>query len=310
MLLPRLIRKLNAAVTEFGPDIVHTSLNVANHATRLTALLMRWRIPVITSVRVDFRSGYRRHEKILERLLWRRSAHIVTNAQRTREQLVADLGIPEDRVSVIANGVADEFFCRDPGPPPPWWPEGRVALTVGRYTPQKNHLGLVAAIASLKERSLIGDWRFVFLGEGPMGPDIRTAIDAAGLNDRIVMAAPETEMPPIYRAASLFILPSLFEGLPNALLEAAAARCPIAASPGANEAGVVTPGRGWLLGDPLADSLAVPLQAPGPALAAAADVASAHVRDRFSGATATARTAAIYRRLAANAGRRGRCGSR
>lgn len=300
MLLPRLIRGIGRAVADFAPDVIHASLNVANHAIRVAALLYRWRIPVVTSVRIDFRAGYRRSEKWLERLLWRRSAHLICNASRTRDQLVEDLGVPPSRISMIANGVDDAFFDDTPTTPPGWWPAGQVALTVGRYTPQKNHLALIAAVAELAGRDALADWTFVFLGEGPMKDHVRAAIDAAGLQDRIVMAPPETDMPRLYRAAELFVLPSLYEGMPNALLEATATGCPPAVSPGANEAGIVAPGRGWVLSEPLWQSLEAVLSISADIRAAAGRRASAYVAERFSAHRVAEETAAIYRGLTQN----------
>jgi glycosyltransferase involved in cell wall biosynthesis len=293
-LYPRLLGGIRRAVADFAPDIVHASLNVANHAVRVAALLGGWRFPVVTSVRVDFRAGYRRHEKLMERLLWRRSAHVICNAARTRDQLIADLGMPPDRVSAIANGLDETFFAEPSAPRPGWWPQGHVALTVGRFVPQKNHLGLVAAIAALAARDALGDWRFVFLGEGPLRAEIESAIAAAKLTDRILIAPPVAEIVPAYRAADLFILPSLFEGMPNALLEAAAAGCALAVAPGANEIGIVGEGRGWVLDEPVAVGLEAALGAPPAVRAAAGQAAREHVRRRFSARRAADETAAVY----------------
>lgn len=302
MLFPRLIRRLGRAVSEFAPDVIHASLNVANHATRIAGLLLRWRVPVITSVRIDFRAGYGPGDKRLERLLWRRSAHMICNASRTRDQLIEDLGVPPERVSTIANGVDDAFLGGAEAAPPAWWPAGKVALTVGRFTPQKNHLALVDAIAALDRRDALAGWMFVLLGEGELNERVRAAIVAAGLEDRITMAPPQTDMPRLYRSADLFVLPSLYEGMPNALLEAAAAACPLAVSTGANDAGIVAPERGWLLSEPLAESLEAVLKIPQEVRAAAGRHASDYVAGRFSGRRMAEETADIYRRVATKPG--------
>ena len=294
-LVPRLIRGIHRAVTEFAPDVIHTSLNMANHATRFTSLLMRWRIPILTSIRVDYRIGYARHEKLLEWLLWRRSAHVICNTETTRQEIIEDLSIGPRRVSMIANGIDPKFFDAPLTGLPDWWPSGRLALTVGRFKAQKNHLGLIAAISELAKRKALGDWNFVFLGEGPLEHDIRAAIKDMALQDRIVLAPPVFDMPAIYRSSDLFILPSLFEGLPNAMLEAAAGACPIALTPGANEAGIIAEGRGWILEDALSDSLEMVLNLPKEDLVATGRNAARHVRQDFSAEKAVEKTAAIYR---------------
>ena len=295
LLVPRLIAGLHRAVADFKPDVVHTSLNVANHATRLTALLGRWKVPIVTSVRVDFRAGYRPYEKKLERLLWRLSDHIICNAETTRLQLIKDLAVPSDRVSTILNGIDEKIFNQNDIPQPCWWPKGRVALTVGRFKPQKNHLGLLAAIECLAKANALENWKFIFLGEGPLDSEIRGAIKSAGLQDRIIVAPPQSDLPTLYRAANLFILPSFFEGLSNALLEAAACGCPVAVTSGANKAGIIVPSRGWLLPDPLEFSLEKALQATDSDRAAAAAQAASYIAENYPARKMVAKTAEIYR---------------
>jgi len=294
LLVPRLIAGLHRAVADFKPDAVHASLNVANQATRLTALLRRWNVPIVTSVRVDFRAGYRPYEKKLERLLWRRSDHIICNAETTRMQLIEDLAVPPNRVSTILNGIDEKFFIQSDRPKPSWWPGGQVALIVGRFKPQKNHLGLLAAIEYLAKTNSLYNWNFVFLGEGPLDSQIRGAIKSAGLQDRIIVVPPQSDLSTLYRTANLFILPSLFEGLSNALLEAVACGCPVAVTPGANNAGIIVPDRGWLLSDPLELSLEKALQATDFDRAAAAARASSYFAAIYTAREMAAKTAEIY----------------
>lgn len=295
LLLPRLAAGIARAVRDFAPDVVHASLNVANHAVRASALALRWGTPIVTSVRVDFRSGYTRRERLMERLLWRRSAHIVCNSETTRRQLMADLGIPPDRVSAIPNGVEERFFALDTPAPPAWWPEGPVALTVGRFKTQKNHLGLVSALGGIGRNGDLGEWKFVFLGEGPLEAEIRAAIAAAGLRDRIMLRPPVNDIVAIYRAAHLLVMPSLFEGMPNAALEAAAAGCPVAITEAANRASVVGPGVGWVLDGALGNALERVLALSAETLAETGRRAAADVGARFSAARMTQATAAVYR---------------
>ena len=295
LLLPRLMIGIAQAVRDFAPDMVHASLNVANHAVRASALALRWRTPIVTSVRVDFRSGYARRDKLMERLLWRRSAHVVCNVEATRQQLISDLGMPPDRVSTIPIGVDMEFLGLQSATPPAWWPEGPVALTVGRFTTQKNHLGLISALAEIAGNGGLSEWKFVFLGEGPLESEVVAAVTAAGLRDRITVRPPITDIAAAYRAARLLIMPSLFEGMPNAAVEAAAAGCPVAITEAANRAGVVVPGLGWVLDGTLAPALRPVLALPAETLAETGRRAAADVAERFSADRMVRATAALYR---------------
>ena len=295
LLLPRLMIGIAQAVRDFAPDMVHASLNVANHAVRASALALRWRTPIMTSVRVDFRSGYARRDKLMERLLWRRSAHVVCNVEATRQQLISDLGMPPDRVSTIPIGVDMEFLGLQSATPPAWWPEGPVALTVGRFTTQKNHLGLISALAEIAGNGGLSEWKFVFLGEGPLESEVVAAVTAAGLRDRITVRPPITDIAAAYRAARLLIMPSLFEGMPNAAVEATALACPVAIAAAANRAGVVVPGLGWVLDGTLAPALRPVLALPAETLAETGRRAAADVAERFSADRMVRATAALYR---------------
>ena len=295
LLLPRLMIGIAQAVRDFAPDMVHASLNVANHAVRASALALRWRTPIVTSVRVDFRSGYARRDKLMERLLWRRSAHVVCNVEATRQQLISDLGMPPDRVSTIPIGVDMEFLGLQSATPPAWWPEGPVALTVGRFTTQKNHLGLISALAEIAGNGGLSEWKFVFLGEGPLESEVVAAVTAAGLRDRITVRPPITDIAAAYRAARLLIMPSLFEGMPNAAVEATALACPVAIAAAANRAGVVVPGLGWVLDGTLAPALRPVLALPAETLAETGRRAAADVAERFSADRMVRATAALYR---------------
>lgn len=282
------------AVADFGPDLVHSSLNVANHAVRLSSILLRWRVPIITSVRADFRVGYARNERLLERMVWRLSSHIVCNSERTRQQMLEDLRIPSSRISTIPNGLDPAFLSDRATARPSWWPEGRVAIVVGRYKVEKNHLPLVAALASLEQRGLLADWHFVFLGEGPLRGEIASAIAETDLERRVVLAEPVADVLPFYRAAQLLIMPSRFEGMPNAALEAQAAGCPVAISAAANGSGVVDPQSGWLIGVDLAGELEAILSLPASRFVDVGRAAQRRVATRYSAEKMIGSTQALY----------------
>ena len=294
LLIPKLVRGIRQSISDFQPDLIHTTLNVANHATRLTALFTRCKIPIVTSVRVDFRSGYGRREKLMEQLLWRRSNHIICNSETTRQQLMLDLEIPHRRISTIHNGV-DSSFYSDDAERPENWPDGRIALSVGRFTQQKNHFALIEAISKLEKRNILADWSFVFLGEGPLESKVITLINQHALQHRIHVISTIHDMPPAYRNADLFILPSLYEGMSNALMEAAASSCPILVSRGANEAGIINSERGWIAEGPLSDSLETVLSLTEEERVLKGQKAAAYIMQNFSAKRVVEETVGVYR---------------
>jgi glycosyltransferase involved in cell wall biosynthesis len=133
------------------------------------------------------------------------------------------------RMAVIANGIV---------PPAPSH-NGRAAvraelglsdttplvLTVARFTTQKDHASLLKAVPQVLLQH--PDARFVFVGDGPEEESIADSVREAGLENSVTLLGRRDDVPDLLAAADLFVLPSLFEGLPLVLLEAMAAGVPI-----------------------------------------------------------------------------------
>jgi starch synthase (maltosyl-transferring) len=222
---------------------------------------------------------------------------IVSNSEAVRRQVIDCLKIASSRVVAISNGVDDSFFSLTEESPPQGWPGGSVALVVGRYVAQKNHLGLLDAIARIQRRGAIGDWKFVFVGEGPLRDKIEQEIARVGLAERVVLMNPVTAMLPLYRASRLLILASHFEGMPNVALEAQAAGCPVAISVPANEAQAITEDVGWILDHPLDTSLQTVLHAPLSMFEKRGRLAQERIRRNFSVENMVRQTEALYDRV-------------
>ncbi len=125
-------------------------------------------------------------------------------------------------------------------------------LFVGRLSPEKRIKEFVEAWAEIfseeRERPRI---QLVIVGGGPEEPALRKAVADLGLAGSVKLAGPKDDLLPWYRAADVFVLPSISEGLSNSMLEAMASGLAIMASRvgGAREA--VLPGVSGCLFDPL-----------------------------------------------------------
>ena len=91
---------------------------------------------------------------------------------------------------------------------------------------------------------------FLLVGDGPLENDVRGEIEARGLGSRFRFAGARDDVARLLGAADAFVFPSLWEGLPGAVLEAIAAGLPVIASPlaGVREIARVAPG--IVLADP------------------------------------------------------------
>jgi len=124
---------------------------------------------------------------------------------------------------------------------------GRIVLFVGRLAHEKKVGTLIRAFHKVAER--LKDARLVLVGDGPERMRLERLCSELGIRDRVMFtgAIPREEVIRYLAAADVFVLPSMMEGLPKALLEALAMKKPVVATraPGITE--VVRHGRDALL---------------------------------------------------------------
>ena len=103
-----------------------------------------------------------------------------------------------------------------------------LLIAVGRLTEQKGFDSLIEAFARVVSKH--PDWRLVIYGEGSDRTQLEVLRDALSLRDRVSLPGLTKNVETAFAEASLFVLPSRFEGYPNALLEALAAGLPVIAT--------------------------------------------------------------------------------
>jgi glycosyltransferase involved in cell wall biosynthesis len=147
---------------------------------------------------------------------------IVTVSQGSADDLV-NLGLSSKRIQVIYNPVVTpELFEKAKEPiDHPWFEPGSppVILGVGRLEKQKDFPTLIRAFAQVhKQRPA----RLMILGEGKDRPDLEALVQELGLEDDVALPG-FVANPFAYMASSaVFVLSSLYEGLPTVLIEAIA----------------------------------------------------------------------------------------
>ena len=148
---------------------------------------------------------------------------IVAVCDRIRDDLVADYGVDPAHVSVAYNGADVSLFAA--GEPRPRCELLQVLYSGRLEDVQKNVLLLPRIARLLRERGVRA--RFTVAGSGPDRDALTGAIARAGVMDDFALrpAVAHAELPALYRAADVFVLPTRFEGCPNALLEAMACGC-------------------------------------------------------------------------------------
>jgi len=125
-------------------------------------------------------------------------------------------------------------------------------LFVGRLSPEKRVKELIEAWAELfTEETSQPKIRLLIVGGGPEGPALKRAVADLGVAGSVALAGPQDDLLPYYRAADVFILPSISEGLSNSMLEAMASGVAVMASRVGGAKDAIAPGVSGCLFDPL-----------------------------------------------------------
>lgn len=164
----------------------------------------------------------------LVRRLYRHADAIIAVSHGVGENVVATTGVPASRVHTIAAGVGEEVeaLARE-NPGHPWFAPGEppVVLNVGRLVAQKDQATLLRAFAEVRRRR--GARLLVVGPDGPARRDLDRLVDELALRDCVQFHGFSPNPYAFMARADLFVLSSVTEGMPNALLEAMACGCPV-----------------------------------------------------------------------------------
>jgi len=223
--------------------VVHTHLYAADSYGRVAAWLLGIKGRFSTRHNTSAWKGTMR--QMLARTIALTSTKLIACGAEIGVRMVEQERIPGRLVTVIPNGIdlrrlerARREALRN---------ELRIAPctvllgVVGRLHPQKGHLVLIEALAALKMRT--DRFVCVIAGSGELHEEIAASIRQQGLVDTVSMLGQRNDIPDVLAALDVFVMPSLWEGLPMALLEAMALAKPAVASavgaiPDAIETGV------------------------------------------------------------------------
>jgi glycosyltransferase involved in cell wall biosynthesis len=297
----RLLRlaRLAALVRRGGRALLHTFLFDADVYGMLAALPGRPRAVITTrraikSKRPDHIRGYRATNWLVDR--------IVANSEAVRRFTLEREGVSPAKVVTIPNGVDAARFAAGDGAAfrARQGVAGDALLvgTVGNVRPVKGTAVLFEALVPLFARH--PRLQFLVAGDatGPYAEELRGRVAARGLAGRVLLPGNVADVPGLLAALDVFVLPSLSEGMSNALLEAMAAGCAIVATCVGGNAECLADGAAGRLVPP--DDAAA-LQAGVGALLAGDDVrralgarARARVNDVYALSLMIERTEALY----------------
>lgn len=180
----------------------------------------------------------------VRRLVLRKATAVAANSEGLRALAEAADAVP---VAVIPNGVDIDFFS----PAQARTDRPFTFLFVGRFQPQKN-LGFLLNGLGLLRQQAAAPFRAVLVGDGPLLPELKQQCVGMGLDDVVSWHGwcDKEQLRQLYRDADCFLNLSLYEGMPNTVLEAMACGLPVIASAVAGNEALVKDGDNGLLVSP------------------------------------------------------------
>ena len=244
------VARLQRFLRDTRPHIVHTFLLTASLYGRLAAMLAR--VPIVIGTEVNIYERKRPGHVLAERLLMPGTDRVVASAESVRQFYIRQVHADPAKIDVIYNAVDWARLRRTTGREEMRrsldLPAGApVAATVARLTEQKGHVYLFDALAHDPGLSAL---HLIVVGDGDLRESLVRRVEALGLSNRVRFVGARRDLGDLLNAVDLFVLPSLWEGLPLSLLLAMGAGLPVVATqiPGLPE--VVDDGRTGLLVPP------------------------------------------------------------
>jgi glycosyltransferase involved in cell wall biosynthesis len=242
------LNRLTRTLLRLRPDVVHAFLLHSYLLAPPSARLAR--VPVCVAGRrslSDFKAGIR-FAVAGERIVARMTDLLIANANAVADDVVRTEGVARDKIRVVYNALTDSAF--ELALPAKLDSSVPVVVCVANLKATKGHRYLLEAAAQLRDRGLACTYALV--GAGPEQGRLQHQAETLGLDVRFLGA--RTDIAALLARADVVVLPSLTEGMSNAVMEAMAAGKPVVATTAGGTAELIE-GRGVLV--PPADAAAL-----------------------------------------------------
>ena len=240
---------------EFRPDVVQANGSETLKYSSLARRLTGSRAPIVyRNISIASRWVHGAAHQWWGRWLARALDHVTSVSEESSRDFGLTYGVPAGRRSVIRRGILT------PDQPRTTWARRQLeALTgvsagepvlmhTGSFTAEKNHAWLIEAFHRI--HATRPDVHLVLLGDGPLRTGIEARVQTLGLQRSVHLLGIRTDAADLVAGADIFVLPSLIEGIPGSLLEAAAQAVPAIATDVGGMREAVTDGQTGILVQP------------------------------------------------------------
>lgn len=227
-------------------DIVH--VNEPHALTAAWLARTHRRAALVVSRRV----GYPISRNYLAQLRWNAATRIVAISEWSAERVVRS-GIPESKIAIVYEGIeipariSSEQRAKARAR---WNIPGDAPLLgcVGVLSPDKGQEWLIRALAEVRKKFPAA--KLLLAGDGPCRERLQTLAQEVGVSDAVIFAGFVSDVESVYATLDVFLLPSFFEALSNALMSAMAYAIPSIAFNLGGPAEIIEDGQSGLLVEP------------------------------------------------------------
>jgi glycosyltransferase involved in cell wall biosynthesis len=189
---------------------------------------------IVADPRRDLAEGGGRFLAWKRRMLrkaYQQAHRVIAVSENLRQQAIAYYRLDSQRTITINNPIdLDRVDRLGAQGNPAFAPDRFHVVCAGRLQPQKGYTFLLQAVDELVHRRDRTAIQVHLLGRGPQEDELKRFVEERGLRDHVVFEGFQQNPFGFYRAAHLVCLPSIYEGMPNVLLEALACGTPVLAT--------------------------------------------------------------------------------
>ena len=227
--------KIYKIVMKISPDIIISIRDFPNVITILTKIIFNIKIPLLISVRNNPNMAYKKYGLLyfLTNLLYKTNFvdKIITVSKEINFILVKEKKINTSKLKTIYNGIditrINNLKDKEVKEYIDLFNNQNIVkfINIGRLKEQKGHRYLIEAFSKVNEK--ITDSKLIILGDGQLKGNLKTLIAQKNLTNDILLLGRKKNVYKYLNKSDIFVFSSIYEGFPNALLEALACGLPV-----------------------------------------------------------------------------------
>ena len=217
-------KKLAQLINKENPDILQANAGDTLKYAVISKLLFQWKAPIVfrnaSTVSLYIKNPW---VKRWYTFLYRKTDYIISVSDYTRIDFLSVFPVASPKIGVIPIGIDASSFQSKKKP----MPNRPVLLHVGGFTFEKNHMGLIRIVEQVSNQ--YPDIELWLVGDGPLRSNVEQHVRSTSIVNKVKFWGYQSNPAEFFQQATLFLLPSIIEGLPGVILESFYCKIPVVA---------------------------------------------------------------------------------